>query len=155
MRFYSKWPMNIWPNISKMLCWYSAKMLHNAIFYLLIFAALSDSESEASYASVPRKNSTDSANSNTANNRYRWETCKIFWQKLTCQVSVSKMFLHRQVTGVQPPNSRAPSAEKHIASYWTQYFFINMTCGTNRKLNSKLTKYFWGSKFTLNQHCWQ
>ncbi|XP_070688354.1 tight junction protein ZO-3 isoform X1 [Pempheris klunzingeri] len=33
--------------------------------------AQSDSESEASYASVPRKNSTGSTNSNTANNRYR------------------------------------------------------------------------------------
>ncbi|XP_044056690.1 tight junction protein ZO-3 isoform X3 [Siniperca chuatsi] len=33
--------------------------------------ARSESESEASYASVPRRHSTDSANSNTANNPYR------------------------------------------------------------------------------------
>ncbi|KAM9358309.1 tight junction protein ZO-3 isoform 1-T2 [Symphorus nematophorus] len=33
--------------------------------------APSESESEASYASVPRRNSTDSENSNTAKNRYR------------------------------------------------------------------------------------
>nr|XP_046247232.1 tight junction protein ZO-3 isoform X2 [Scatophagus argus] len=33
--------------------------------------ARSESDSEASYASVPRKNSTDSTNSNTAKNRYR------------------------------------------------------------------------------------
>ncbi|XP_071343541.1 tight junction protein ZO-3 isoform X2 [Trachinotus anak] len=33
--------------------------------------AHSDSESEASYASVPRRDSTDSGNSNTVNNRYR------------------------------------------------------------------------------------
>lgn len=40
-------------------------------FYLLISTANSESESEASYASVPRRSSTDSATSNTAKNRYR------------------------------------------------------------------------------------
>lgn len=44
------------------------KSFHNNGLDLLYFTAHSESESEASYASVPRRESTDSGNSN---DRYR------------------------------------------------------------------------------------
>ncbi|XP_073331813.1 tight junction protein ZO-3 isoform X3 [Pagrus major] len=60
--------------------------------------APSESESEASYASVPRRNSTDSTNSNTAPNRYR-----VLPEVKSSPVAVRQESSRRAPSPVRPP----------------------------------------------------
>ncbi|XP_035862851.1 tight junction protein ZO-3 isoform X3 [Sander lucioperca] len=62
----------------------------------------SESESEASYTSVPRRDSTDSTNSNPANNRYR-----VLPEKKSTSVAVQKEAPRRVQSPIRPPSDES------------------------------------------------
>ncbi|XP_056235113.1 tight junction protein ZO-3 isoform X2 [Seriola aureovittata] len=72
--------------------------------------AHSDSESEASYASVPRRGSTHSGNSNTVSNRYR-----VLPETKTTSVAVKQEPPHRVPSPTRPPPD--DSSESDQLSY--------------------------------------
>ncbi|KAM8745449.1 tight junction protein ZO-3 isoform 3-T4 [Acanthopagrus schlegelii] len=69
--------------------------------------APSESESEASYASVPRRESTDSTNSNTAPNRYR-----VLPEMKTTPVAVKRESSRRAPSPARPPPDESSDSDE-------------------------------------------